>query len=290
MRRAGLSRLVLPLVLVAADVVLTARAYADPAPDKSGYTLFDPTPDADLRVFTTGRPTKGNSPITVDAGHFQIETDLFNYQHSNAGGVTTRLYTTADPVLKVGLTNSIDFELQFNGYNWFREHDPATGRKVSSADGAGDLVLRPKFNLFGNEGGPALAVIPYVKFPVASHQIGNGAFEGGVIAPFSFPLPWNFAGVVMPEVDVVRNASDAGRHFNYTQLFGLSHPIGSKTTVYAEIYSALGTDHATPPVYTFDVAAAYLVTPTLQLDAGVNLGLNHAAPNVQAYTGLSKRF
>jgi hypothetical protein len=263
---------------------------ADPPPDKSSYTLFNPTPDADLRGFSTDRPTKSNVPITVDAGHFQYETDLFNYQHSNAGGVTTRLYTTADPVLKVGLTNSIDLELQFNGYNALSQYDPATGRRLVSANGAGDLVVRPKFNLFGNEGGPALAVIPYVKLPVASHQIGNGKVEGGVIIPLSFPLPWGFTGLIVPEVDVLKNASDNGRHFNYAQLFNLSHPIGARTTVYGEIYSSLGTDAYTPRVYTFDMAVSYLITPTLQIDAGTNLGLNRAAPNIQAYTGLSQRF
>lgn len=263
---------------------------AAPPPDKSGYTLFNPTPDADLRGFATDRPAKSSSPITVDAGHFQVETDLFNYQHSNAGGVTMRTYTAIDPVLKVGLTNSIDLELQFNGYNSISEHDPSTGRRLSSANGAGDLLVRPKFNLFGNEGGLALAIIPYVKFPVASRGVGNGQFEGGVVMPFSFPLPWDFIGLVQSEVDVLKNASDTGHYYNYSQLFNLSHPIGDKTTVFGEIYSALGTDHYTPPVYTFDVAVAYLITPTLQIDAGANFGLNAAAPNVQAYAGLSKRF
>jgi hypothetical protein len=31
-------------------------------------------------------------------------------------------------------------------------------------------------------------------------------------------------------------------------------------------------------------------SPTLQLDGGVNLGLNRATPGVQAYVGVSHRF
>jgi len=34
----------------------------DAASDKSDYTLFNPTPDADLRSFNTDRPPKANSP------------------------------------------------------------------------------------------------------------------------------------------------------------------------------------------------------------------------------------
>jgi hypothetical protein len=33
----------------------------DAAPDKSDYTLLNPTPDADLRSFNTDRPPKANS-------------------------------------------------------------------------------------------------------------------------------------------------------------------------------------------------------------------------------------
>jgi len=45
------------------------------APDKGDYILFNPTPDADLRSFSTDRPPKANSPYTVDAGHLQYETE-----------------------------------------------------------------------------------------------------------------------------------------------------------------------------------------------------------------------
>jgi hypothetical protein len=259
-----------------------------PAPDKSGYTLFNPVPNDLLRTLNTDRPTKSNSPVTVDAGHFQIESDLFNYTHSNAGGVTTRLYTTLDPVLKLGVTDHIDLEVQFGGYNWLQTAVPGAGTFRQS--GAGDLTLRAKVNLFGNESGPALALIPYVKVPTAAQGIGNGHTEGGVIAPFTYPLPYDFTLLIEPEVDVLKNYADAGHHFNYTQLINISHPVGPKVTVYGELYSALGTDARTPPVYTLDAAVAWTVSDTLQLDAGANIGLNRAAPNLQLYTGISKRF
>ncbi len=262
-------------------------AATSPAPDKSIYTLFDPVPDSQLRSLNTDRPTKSNSPVTVDAGHFQYETDILNYTHSNAGGATTRQYTAFDPVLKLGLTDHVDFEVQFNGYNWF---DQQSGGQHFSTSGVGDVVIRPKFNLFGNEGGPALAIIPYVKIPTARPPIGNDTVDGGVIAPFSYPLPLDFTLLVMPEIDVIRNAADGGHHFNFTQLLNISHPIGKQLTAYAEIYSALGTDARTPPVYTFDTALAWAVTDNLQLDAGANIGLNAAAPNLQVYAGISQRF
>lgn len=278
-----------------ADAPPAAAAHVDapvpPPPDKSGYLVFaNPTPDSLLRSFSTDRPAKSNSPLTVDAGHVQYESDLFNYLHSNAGGVTTRLYTAFDPVLKLGITNRVDFEVQFTGYDWVSAHDPATGLRLSTNNGAGDITLRTKVNLFGNEGGAAAALIPYVKFPTASRGIGNGRSEGGIILPISVPGPWGFTIEVEPEVDVLKNAVNAGHHFNYTQLLNISHAITSKLTVEAEFFSAIGTDKGTPAVYTFDAALAYLLTPTLQLDIGTNIGLNHAAPNLQLYTGIAQRF
>jgi len=56
------------------------------------------------------------------------------------------------------------------------------------------------------------------------------------------------------------------------------------------LYSAVGADAHTPPVYTADAAVAYLLTDSIQLDAGANFGLNRNAPNLQIYTGISQRF
>src|ERR1022692_4636967 len=88
----------------------------DEAPDKSDFTLFNPTPDADLRSFNTDRPPKANSPYTVDAGHFQYETDIAVYSYGNSDGVKTQDWTVVDPTLKLGLTNTIDAELQITPY------------------------------------------------------------------------------------------------------------------------------------------------------------------------------
>jgi hypothetical protein len=55
------------------------RLDSPPSLDKSGYTVFNPTPDTALRTFSPDRPTRSNGPLTVDAGRFQYETDLVTY-------------------------------------------------------------------------------------------------------------------------------------------------------------------------------------------------------------------
>ena len=266
----------------------------EPAPvpvDKSQFNFFNPTPAANLRGFSTDRPTKSYTPITVDAGHLQYETDILVYTHSNAGGLSTQQFTSFDPVVKLGLTDHIEFGMQFGGYNWLDARTPGSNREVQQVRGVGDLTLRPKINLFGNEGGVALALIPFVKFPTAARYLGNGHLDGGLIVPFTAPLPYGFQLSFSPELDVFRNGTNSGHHINFTQAFNIGHPIGTKLTVYAEFASSVGPDRGTPNLYTVDVATAYLLTETLQLDVGANFGvINSYSPNAQIYAGVSQRF
>lgn len=114
-----------------------------------------------MRAFTPDGPTQALTPFTVDAGHFQYESDLINYTHTNYVGAGTISYLTADPTLKLGLTNWVDFEVVLNGYLNSSTHDNLTGALVSNGHGFGDTILKTKFNVLGNDGGAvALALIP----------------------------------------------------------------------------------------------------------------------------------
>jgi hypothetical protein len=279
---------------------LSSSAHADDGstsdpgiPDKSGYNLFDPTPDDEMRKFAPDRPTKGFSVRTIDAGHFEIETDLVNYTYSKYLGMATHSVEALDPTLKVGITNWADFEVQFNGLQSSQSFDRESGATVAQGAGFGDVFLRTKMNLFGNDDGPAgLALIPYVKLPSSVPVISNGAVEGGLIAPLALRLPQDYIVTLMTEVDALKNADDGRRYANFVNLVGVSHPLpgvdGANAMV--ELFSSAGTDPATPPIYTFDLGMNFRLDKHVILDVGLNLGLNKAAPKAQIYTGISARF
>lgn len=269
-----------------------AASPSNPAPDKSGHTLFNPTPDDEMRKFTPDRPAKGFSVRTVDAGHFELETDFVNTTYSNYQGVITRSIQALDPNFKLGLTDWMDVEVQFNGLQYSRLFDIASGSNMFDGTGFGDVFLRTKMNLFGNDAGPAgFALIPYVKLPSSAPFISNGAVEGGLIAPLAL-RPDDFIITLMTEVDVLKTATGNGRYANFVNLIGVSHPVpgldGVNATV--ELFSSAGTDPATPPVYTFDLGANFRLDQHTILDVGLNLGLNRAAPKAQVYSGISFRF
>jgi len=57
------------------DRTILADPSPTPTPDKSQYTLFDPTPRDLWRPYNTDRPSKTDSPYTIDAGVFQVESE-----------------------------------------------------------------------------------------------------------------------------------------------------------------------------------------------------------------------
>ncbi len=264
-----------------------------PVPDKSGYSLFDPTPDDELRKFAPDRPTKGYSVRTIDAGHFELESDSVSYTYARYSGTATRSVQALDPTFKIGITNWADFEIQSNGLQSLRAFDTVSGATVAHGAGFGDVFLRMKMNLFGNDDGDVgLAVIPYVKLPSSIPVISNGAVEGGLIAPLALRPPHDFIITLMTEVDALKDANDSGRYANFVNLVGVSHPFPGIEGVNAmvELFSSAGTDRATPAIYTFDTGMNFRVDKHVILDVGLNLGLNSAAPKAQIYTGISIRF
>jgi hypothetical protein len=268
-----------------------ARASKSKAkPDKNQYWLLNPVPPDQMRSFNTDRPTKANVPYTVDAGHFQYETDLVNFTHQVIGSVHTNTILAPNPTFKVGVTNNADVEVNvpFAGIHTFGS---STGPS-STLWGIGDTFLRAKVNLWGNDSGSsAAALIPFVKAPSAPIGIGNGAVEEGLIAPLALSLPNDFTLLLVPEIDAFKNSVDNGRHGNFIFDVNLSREVIKNVTTYVELWSDYNDD---PVVKTtqvsFDTALAWVIFPNVQLDVGANFGLTTATPAVQVYTGLSQRF
>lgn len=281
--------------LLATTILATLAAADAGAADTDQYTLFNPTPPDKMRDFNTDRPTKSNVPYTVPAGHFQYEGDLFIYGYDNTSTPDTNItaWTVGNPTFKLGLLNNLDVEVNFSFYNSIRTATVSTGASTIS-QGFGDTFTRFKWNLFGNDGGgPALALIPYAKWPTAPifpQGTGNGYVEGGLIAPLAVPLPMGFNAIIMGEMDIVKNAFDSNYRVNIPALLNVSRTVFENVTAYAEIYANWSTNPQAPNIYTLDFALAWQPRPNFQLDVGINIGLNAAAPPYQIYMGIAQRF
>lgn len=263
---------------------------AEERPDKSRYNLFRPVPESLMREMATDRPDKTESAYSVDAGHFQIEMDLLSYSYDRSTHETSKSLVIAATNYKVGVLNNVDLQIIIETYNIQRITDRDIGT-TSRLSGFGDVTLRSKINLWGNDGGPtALSVMPFVKIPTAKRDLGNGATEGGVIFPFAMELPceWGFGAQI--EMDHLRDSDSSDYHQEFSQTVTVSHEIVGKLGGYVELFNSVSNERHSAWIATFDFGFTYAVTRDIQLDAGVNIGLTDAADDVNPFLGLSLRY
>lgn len=278
------------LKLSIAAFVLTALLLpAAEATDKSQYHLLNPTPKELMREMSTDRPDKTESPYTVDAGHYQMELSFIDFTHdeNNPDDSTINNLSVAPINLKAGLCNTVDLQLVMNPY--IRERTKTNG-DTEKKSGFGDIVTRLKVNLWGNDGGPtALAIMPFIKFPTNTDGLGNDFREGGVIIPLAVSLPGDWGMGLMTEFDFSRNeAKEFYTKFINTITFG--HAIVGDLSGYVEFFSKFNDEDDTPWIGTFDTGLTYAMTPDIQFDAGINIGVTESADDLNPFCGVSVRY
>lgn len=260
-----------------------------PAADKSQYRLSQPTPDAELREMSTDRPDKTESAYTVDAGRFQIETDFIAYTHDSRDGTTTRTFDVAPFNFKVGLSHDSDLQIVYGAFGHVRTS--GHGTKTDKESGFGDLTLRLKRNIWGNDGGAtALAVMPFVKLPTNTLSDLNDDIEGGVIVPLAVDLGHGMGLGLMTEVDILRRENGSGYEPTFINSATVSFELTDWLGMYVEAYVERSAESGTETVATIDGGLTYAVTDNLQLDVGANVGVTEAADDLNVFAGLSQRF
>lgn len=276
------------MVVCGLAATLMSSAAETHAADKSGYSLFNPTPDTLLRDMSTDRPDKTESPYTVDAGRFQIETDLVAYTHDSRHGITTRAFDVLPFNVKVGLTGSTDLQLVYGAYSQVR----ASGGGITETDsGTGDLVVRVKHNLWGNDGGTtALALMPFVKLPTNTMASLNDDVEGGLIVPLAVDLGSGMGLGLMTEIDILKAEDGRGYEPTFVNSATLSFELTRQLGMYVEAFVERSTESGAETIVTFDTGVTYAVTDNLQLDAGANIGVTDAADDLNVFVGLSQRY
>ena len=262
-------------------------------PDKSGYNLFNPTPDEYMREMSPDRPDKTDSPFTVDAGHFQLEMDYANFTYDAPtaahGNLKTEDYQIAPMNVKVGVLKNMDFQLVLSPYQWQRIEDKTTGT-LEKYSGFGDITPRIKVNLIGNDGGFfALALIPFVTIPTAQDHLGNGAVEGGLGIPYAFDVPnWDVGFQTTFNND--RNEVGSGYHVEFDNSVSIGHTVIGPLEYHVEFFSSLTTEQNSSWIGTFDTWFTYQANKNLCLDAGVYIGVTKAPDDWHPWVGMTWRY
>jgi hypothetical protein len=277
---------------VSAGMNAMAQSPGSEPVDKSGYHLFNPTPREQMREFSTDRPDQTESAYTVDAGHFQMEMDLVNatFDHDTAGGsdLKTQTWTAGGINLKAGLLNNVDLQFVFDVWTRFRVEDQIADT-VSEADGAGDLQTRLKINLWGNDGGrTALAIMPFVKWPLSESEVRNGKTEGGLIIPLAADLGGGWGMGAMTEFDFVSDAA-GGRDTEYFNTVAVGRDLIGDLAGYVEFAALITPESNDDWQGLLGLGFTYAFNENARLDFGCNFGVTESAPDFNPFLGLSLR-
>jgi hypothetical protein len=271
-----------------AIIALCGLAASARAADKSGYTLFNPTPRDQMREMSTDRPDVTESPNTVDAGHFQAELSFIEWTHEEQGGLEADQINVLPMNLKVGLLNNVDLQLVLDPYVHVRVK--VEGGGSARVDGFGDTQLRVKVNLWGNDGGDtALGLMPFIKFPTAGDDLGNDNVEGGLIVPFSITLPAEFELAAMVEFDILRDEADDDYGWGILHSVSLSRDLAENLGAFVEYIGFAPSDLGLGYQASVGAGLTYALSPDLQLDAAATIGISDSAEDFNLRIGLSFR-
>jgi Putative MetA-pathway of phenol degradation len=261
----------------------------------SEYSLFNPTPDAQLRPMTTERPSKTDSPYSLDAGRVQMETNLYGYVQNDdcvsANCSQSRQHFLGGSTnLRIGVTDNTDMQFITDLYR-DQTIDDSSASTRTERQGVGDTLVRLKVNAFGNH--PAdtysLGVLPYVKLPTNQDDLGNNDVEGGIGLPFNINIDggWNVGG--MTQFNLVTNGS-SGYDPAYTNSLIVGKTLNDALSAYTEFYTYKADQTGAEWLNTLDFGAVYAVTQNFRIDANAHIGVTDAADDLNLFIGTAYRF
>ena len=259
----------------------------EPTVDKSQYNLFNPTPAALMREMTTDRPDTTESPFTVDAGHLQIELSFVEYLRDGRADS----YSVMPTNFRLGVLENLEFALVVSPFIHAESPSDDASGTFTSDSGFGDLELRAKINLWGNDDGrTALALMPFISFPTAADNLGSEQIEGGLIVPFAMALDdvWNLG--LMAEFDLVHDADRDAYDLDFVHTATIGRDLFGPLGGYLEYIGSISTAPSSPYLALLGVGLTYAINDNWQLDAGINIGLNDAADDLNPFIGMAIRF
>ncbi len=234
------------------------------------------TASAFQRDLSPDRPDATESPFTVEPGAFQIESSLWSF--AKDGSNETR--SLGETNFKYGLTSSHDLHLVLRP--WIQEKTNA-----GDSEGFGDIDLRLKWNLWGNDGGTtAGALLPYLTIPTHT-AVSTGEWEGGIIFPVSVELTENLD--LGFQIAAARAWNDDGSKYGWDIFHSAVLGIALTENI-GTFLEYVGVTGDGPYEASANTGLTWAVNDNLQWDMIFSAGLNDAAEDFSIAQGITFRF
>ena len=246
---------------------------------------------ADERDYCPTRPGLGTTPCTIAPGRVSVETALADWTLDDQPDQRTDSILIGDTLVRVGLTDSVEAQIGWTPFGTVRTRDKTTG-VVDKAGRVGDVTLGFKANLLNPDGSKlSIAVQPFATVPAGRAPVGAGDWGAGVVVPVTYDLNETLNLATTSEVDAAVDGDGNGRHLAYSEVLGLGVKLTKTLTGTIETQVLRDDDPAGSTTQALGSASlAWMAQDALQLDVGAVAGLNRAAPDVELYLGVSRRF
>ena len=241
------------------------------------------------RDYCPARPGLGTPACTMAPGRVSVETSLADWTLDTQGGDRTDTVSIGDTLVRIGITDRVEAQIGWTPLGIVRER---AGNVIDRATRAGDATVGLKANLRNPDGsGLSIAVQPFVTLPVGRTPVGAGDWGAGLVVPITYDLSKSVNLEITPEVDAAVDGNGRGRHLAYSAVVGFGVALDHRLTLTIE--NQIVRDDDTSGHTTQDLASvslAFMARKNLQLDFGAVAGLDRNAPDVELYTGISRRF
>lgn len=263
---------VVKILLVGALTLCVTTTFAQ-EPDKRALAT-EPTP----YILNRG-------DLQLEAGLLSLTQDRFNHERSGDRVTSLDLGTT---LWRFGVTGRLEVQALVELH---RHHRLASSEAEQVHSGFGDVTLRLKQNVWGNDGrATALAVMPYLLIPTNSHDMSFDRVEGGVIAPFMVTFADGYDITAVAEWGYLRDGDDGGYHSEFGSAFTFNHPLSGNWAASQEFASQYSLEVDAPWLATAGIGLSYAVNANMQADAGCSIGLTRATDDVSLSFMLTRRF
>ncbi|MCC5822273.1 MAG: transporter [Phycisphaerales bacterium] len=232
-------------------------------------------------------------PYTTEKGRFMLELTPMSYaiDRRNPDRADRRVRTfDINAFIKYGVTDDLDIQIGADLYTRERVSDRDEGF-TETASGIGDLTIRLKRNLWGNDGGDSAgAIMPFITLPTGSRDVRETGVRGGVMVPllWDFADGWTIEGT--PTIAAVRDSEDDGYEAEFAGLVVLTREIVEGIDIFTEFEASVTTESGEPWVGAFGVGLTFELGDHTVIEPVFQVGVTRSAPDYAFAVALVRRF
>jgi hypothetical protein len=251
-------------------------------------TSFEGGPELD-EPLVTDRPDFTEASVTVGYGVAQLEMG-YTYTYDDTPSESTRSHSYPESLLRVGtLAEWFEFRV---AWNYAEERTNEFGIGSDTASGAEDLYLGFKIALTPQECIlPETAIILQMTVPTGANE-----FTADEVLPgFNYLYGWDINDKLSTGGSTQLNSAmddvTIDSYAEFAQSWTINRSWTDRVTSFTEWFVLVPTSADTNHTeHYFDAGVSVLLNDDVQWDVRAGVGLNQAADDFFAGTGLSMRF